>query len=364
MARQRTHERLPAPPTQAAADLRAIFGSGRPLDAGTRAEMRATFGHDFSRVRVHTGAAADQSARLLHARAWTLGNDIVFAAGRYAPHTAAGRRLLAHELAHTIQQAGAAPGPRAMTTPGDAAEQGATRASAAIARGEPAGPLAAAPLAIAREEETATPPATTPVATADPPSDAAATKPPAKTLSGASWHDQFPTSTSIDDLESGFAAKVKLFIAALTAAGATTTINATKRPAERAYLMHWAWKIAKDGYDASKVPAKEGVNIEWWHGDAAKSKAAAQEMCDKYEINNLQVAPSLTSRHIEGKAIDMEVSWSETLKIATADGKTQEITSTPRDSTNADLIAVAKGYGVIHFTEVEKDKIHWSTDGK
>ncbi|RIK37343.1 MAG: peptidoglycan-binding domain-containing protein [Chloroflexi bacterium] len=175
---------------------------------------------------------------------------------------------------------------------------------------------------------------------------------------------EFPTSKSIDDLEATFAANVKKFTAALTAAGATYTIGATKRPPERGYLMHWAWQIAKGGKSAKDVPAKEGVNIEWWHGDDAKSKAAAQEMCDKYDINDLEVAPSLTSRHFEGKAIDMSVSWSGTLKIATADGKTQEITSEPRDSTNADLIAVGKGYSVIHYTDALKDKPHWSTDGR
>jgi hypothetical protein len=68
----------------------------------------ATSGHDFSRVRVHTDAKAAASARAINARAYTFGADVVFGAGEYAPHTPAGRRLLAHELAHVAQQSASA----------------------------------------------------------------------------------------------------------------------------------------------------------------------------------------------------------------------------------------------------------------
>ncbi|MDB5791310.1 MAG: hypothetical protein JWQ80_1334, partial [Massilia sp.] len=84
---------------------------GRPLDAAVRQDMAQRFGHDFSRVRVHTGPTAAQSARDVSADAYTVGQQIVFAAGRYAPHCLAGQHLLAHELAHTLQQSGSsAPG--------------------------------------------------------------------------------------------------------------------------------------------------------------------------------------------------------------------------------------------------------------
>ena len=109
-----------------------------------------------------------------------------------------------------------------------------------------------------------------------------------KILSGAAWYDEFPTSTEVSDLDSSFSGKVQKFITALEQAGASVTINATKRPAERAYLMHWAWMIAKKGFDPRKVPAMKGVNINWWHGDLATSKHAAQEMVDKYQINKLE----------------------------------------------------------------------------
>ena len=79
-------------------------GGGRPLDPFSHRFMEARFGHDFSRVRVHTGPQATAAARAVDARAFTSGTDIVFDAGAYAPHTESGRRLLAHELTHVLQQ--------------------------------------------------------------------------------------------------------------------------------------------------------------------------------------------------------------------------------------------------------------------
>src|SRR5271157_2964799 len=85
---------------------------GRPLDPHTRRSMEARFGYDFSKVRVHTDSTAALSARVLGAHAYTVGGDVVFGTGRFAPDTAAGRRLLAHELTHVVQQSrGIAPRP-------------------------------------------------------------------------------------------------------------------------------------------------------------------------------------------------------------------------------------------------------------
>lgn len=77
---------------------------GRPLDSTTRSFMEPRFGHDFSRVRIHTDAEASRSARDVRAQAYTVGDHITFGEGRFAPQTAAGRKLLAHELAHVVQQ--------------------------------------------------------------------------------------------------------------------------------------------------------------------------------------------------------------------------------------------------------------------
>jgi hypothetical protein len=79
-------------------------GAGAPLAAPVRDVMESRFGHDFSRVRIHTDGPAQASARALRARAYTLGSDVFFAGGQYAPETRAGGRLLAHELAHVVQQ--------------------------------------------------------------------------------------------------------------------------------------------------------------------------------------------------------------------------------------------------------------------
>jgi Zn-dependent peptidase ImmA (M78 family) len=77
---------------------------GQPLDPATRAFMEPRFGHDFSRVRVHADARAAESARAVNALAYAVGRDVVFGAGRHAPQTKAGQALLAHELAHVVQQ--------------------------------------------------------------------------------------------------------------------------------------------------------------------------------------------------------------------------------------------------------------------
>jgi hypothetical protein len=85
---------------------RALASPGRPLEAALRQDMEQRFGQDFSKVRVHSGAAAGQSAQDVNAQAYTVGQDIVFGAGRFAPTAREGRRLIAHELAHVVQQSG------------------------------------------------------------------------------------------------------------------------------------------------------------------------------------------------------------------------------------------------------------------
>jgi hypothetical protein len=77
---------------------------GQPLDAATRALMEPHFAHDFSQVRVHTDARAAESARAVNALAYTVGRNVVFGAGQYAPARSAGQDLLAHELTHVVQQ--------------------------------------------------------------------------------------------------------------------------------------------------------------------------------------------------------------------------------------------------------------------
>ena len=94
-----------ATPQPAPASVReTIAGSGQPLPAGVRTDMEAGFGRDFGSVRLHAGTAAERSARDIDAAAYAVGTDIAFAAGRFAPASAEGRRLIAHELGHVVQQ--------------------------------------------------------------------------------------------------------------------------------------------------------------------------------------------------------------------------------------------------------------------
>lgn len=183
------------------------------------------------------------------------------------------------------------------------------------------------------------------------------------TLSGADWVDQFPNSSSVDDLKEPFRTSVKNFLAALNKAGATVSVAATYRPPERAYLMHCSFLIGRNGLDPSTVAAMSGVNIDWIHRDAngnmdpLASRQAANQMVAGYGIVYL---PALTSRHTEGQAIDMDISWSGVLTIGQADGTTAAISSNPRTGANTSLQAVGAGYGV---HKLATDPPHWSSDG-
>lgn len=95
----------------APASVEQVLASpGTPLDAGLSTEMGQRFGHDFGRVRVHAGDAAARSARDVNALAYTVGDHVVFGAHKYQPATTEGRRLIAHELTHVVQQSGSGSG--------------------------------------------------------------------------------------------------------------------------------------------------------------------------------------------------------------------------------------------------------------
>ncbi len=84
----------------------ALPRAGHALPESARAFFEPRFGYDFSRVRLHTDPDAAESAQAVNALAYTVGRDVVFGAGQYAPHTSRGRHLLAHELTHVVQQGG------------------------------------------------------------------------------------------------------------------------------------------------------------------------------------------------------------------------------------------------------------------
>lgn len=192
----------------------------------------------------------------------------------------------------------------------------------------------------------------------------AASGPPA--LSGAPWVSRvFPTSNTVEVLEPEFRQSLEAFLAALKKAGATVVINATKRPPERAYIMHYAWEIAHGTADPSSIPQIQGVNIVWAHPDGsggvdiAKSRAAADEMVRAFQIVAL---PSLSNSHTKGLAVDMDISWTGSLSIVRKDGVVVKIDSQPRNGTNKELGEVGATYGV-KKGRFAGDAPHWSSDG-
>ncbi len=115
----------------------ASQGAGQALNAETRAVLEPRFGHNFGDVRVYADGQADQLARDFEARALTVGQDVFFAHGEYAPDSASGMGLLAHELTHTIQQRGAKSNgkPLEVSQRGDAGEREADAAASSVASG-------------------------------------------------------------------------------------------------------------------------------------------------------------------------------------------------------------------------------------
>lgn len=114
-------------------------GGGSPLDPVMRLDMEQHLGADFSDVRVHTDSAASASAAAVNAHAYTVGNDVVFGDGAYTPGSDAGRKTLAHELTHVVQQRSGpvdgtpAAGGIKVSDPSDRFEQEASRTAERVA---------------------------------------------------------------------------------------------------------------------------------------------------------------------------------------------------------------------------------------
>ena len=187
-------------------------------------------------------------------------------------------------------------------------------------------------------------------------------RPPCE-ASGIEWVERFPESRSTGDLTPAFGQGVNRFIAAMKTAGAAVKVSSTYRPAERAYLMHYAYRIARAGLDPRDVPPMDGVNICWvqrdvqGNPDLVASKKAAADMVVAY---NMAYAAALDSRHTERRAIDLTISWQGDLDIVDGNGRMVGIKSEPRTGNNRELHAVGATYGVIKLVV---DPPHWSDDG-
>lgn len=175
---------------------------------------------------------------------------------------------------------------------------------------------------------------------------------------GPAWCDQFATSQLLDALVEPFQTKAKAFLAALEAGGATYRVQATYRPPERAYLMHFACMIAQASQDPASVPAMAGVNIDWTcGGDRGLAKHQAGEMVKAYGI----VYPAaLQSRHTQGLAMDVSITLpTRTKKVVTykgGDGKSWRFGPTDLPS----LYRFGASFGVMKLVS---DPPHWSSDG-
>ncbi|HEY3052523.1 MAG TPA: DUF4157 domain-containing protein [Thermoanaerobaculia bacterium] len=131
----------PAPSAVPSVVHDVLRSPGKPLDASTNSFMSSRFGHAFDDVRIHDDSQAAESARAVDARAYTVGRNIVFAANQYQPSSPDGSALIAHELAHTIQQGGLQASavdtmPTEISSHGDASERQAAAAATAIMHGQ------------------------------------------------------------------------------------------------------------------------------------------------------------------------------------------------------------------------------------
>ncbi len=186
--------------------------------------------------------------------------------------------------------------------------------------------------------------------------------------SGAFWvtwaNEHAQNSSKIEDLVEPFRSQASAFIKALRDAGATVDVTATKRSARRAYLFHWSWKISQGKCRPSEATSIEGVDIQWDHGNDAASRNGSQEMVAGFglavppkSIN----APALTSNHIAGLAIDMDIVWAGTIQVKDKLGKNTPITFMSDVNANTALHVLGASYGVLKLVT---DAPHWSHNGR
>ena len=180
-------------------------------------------------------------------------------------------------------------------------------------------------------------------------------------LSGAAWwhsnQAKFPNVASLGGLDNGFRAKVEEFLAALRAATIQVDISSTRRNQHRAYLMHYSWDVANGFTQPAEVPLDSEVNIIWDHGNLQDSMGAAKEMVALFGLVH---EAALNSRHIQGLAIDMNLTWRGTVRIRNKRGEMVEIDDRIAAAKNLPLHSVGASYSVFKLLS---DAPHWSADG-
>lgn len=184
--------------------------------------------------------------------------------------------------------------------------------------------------------------------------------------SGLNWCSMFKDSQDTAALSPPFRANVDAFLAALSEAKAKVRIETTYRPPERAYMMYWAWQIAKGIYKPNEATRMPGVDIAWCHRDdngaidLKASVAGAKAMISGEGFGMVHQAAK-NSRHAIRRAIDMTISWTGDLVIKDASGNSVTISSLPRNGRNTELHTVGESYGVIKL--LGPDYPHWSDTG-
>lgn len=203
-------------------------------------------------------------------------------------------------------------------------------------------------------------------------------------LSGKHWqasaNSRWPASSSVDTLSDGFKPKVQSFIKALDENKIGTEITATLRPKELAYLFHFCLEVASGRVKPSEVERLATVDINWDHGDDAKSMAAAKEMADAWGLVGIAAYPS---NHSGGNAIDMKMDFSKNTnkdgkndlvyklgdkevkrEIKIADEATTGVSARGKsisDITDRELSKAGQDFGVIRA--IKSDIVHWSSTG-
>jgi hypothetical protein len=276
----------------------ALRSPYQPLGAGTRAVMQPRFGHDFGKVRVHADQQAGESAQALDARAYTVGPDVVFAPGQYAPGSPSTNALLMHELAHVVQQSAAPADDRSLAigSPADAEEREAHAVQNAYLAGGPVPRLSPARPAIHRQP--APPSGKAPSTITDP---AAFIRTPDFKLT----RDRVPVGTRVDVLETkitaqgtfvnvvehgtgkvfGWTARSNLGEAAYAKAGANFVYEARVAPATGHPDMLPVMVYLSPTFDGTTADI-----VVYFHGDAADYAA---DIANNYTRENPAIGMDL-----------------------------------------------------------------------
>ncbi len=193
-------------------------------------------------------------------------------------------------------------------------------------------------------------------------------------LSGKEWVKEYKDRASIEDLSSPFKENVKDFLKALDEAKKKTPqakityyISSTRRPYERAVLMHYCHKVAYNNItpqQAQQATQKENIPINWIHTDSTgnySEKISREKALEMVKAYGIAYPASLTSHHVRGNAIDITITWQSSFTIKDKTGKEYTIDIPRNGATNPKLREVGETYGVKRT--LEKDPPHWSLEG-